>query len=265
MVTSRGEVNNNPLNLRPSKDKWVGMRTEQTDPGFVQFQTPFHGLRAGAKNLLTYYRVHRRDTVSAIISSWAPPSDNNPTESYINAVAKALGVSPDSKIDLNDKVTLRRLMDAMIHVECGSQPYSVSELDSAIDAAYATHQTQPVPSQPAPKPSPTISAEKTPPKPPRRPRPTISAEKTPPLVDQPSSMPTRKLLVGGIVGACAFMLMVIWNRFFPESPLTTEYATEIASAIVLAVTLITQYFVRNRATDVPPGEAEPQKKDQKDR
>src|SRR5687768_13526455 len=80
---SRAERNCNPLNLRPSKDKWIGMRTEQTDPGFVQFQTTFHGLRAGAKNLLTYQRAHKRNTVSAIISAWAPASDNNDTKAYI--------------------------------------------------------------------------------------------------------------------------------------------------------------------------------------
>ena len=254
MTYSRGEKNNNPLNLRPSGDKWIGMRTEQTDPGFVQFQTAFHGLRAAAKNLLTYYRVHKRDTVAAIISSWAPPSDNNPTESYTDAVAKALGVDPRGKIDLNDKITLRRLMDAMIRVECGNQPYSVTELEAAIEAAYASHQTQPAPAKPGPTPSygPTVAPGTVP---------GTAPGGSPPLVDQPSAMPTRKLVVGGIVGACAFMLMVIWNRIFPESPLTTEYATEIASAIVLAVTLITQYFVRNRATDIPPGEVEPPQED----
>lgn len=237
--TSRGLRNNNPLNLRPSGDKWIGMRTEQTDPGFVQFQTAHHGLRAAAKNLLTYYRVHKRETVSAIISVWAPPSDNNPTSHYIDTVAKALGVTPNSRIDLNDKVTLRRLMESMIQVECGSQPYSATELDAAIEAAYTTHQSEPRPGRPTP----------------------AKPGRTPPLVDQPTPMPTRKIVVGGIVGACAFMLMVIWNRFFPESPLTTEYATEISSVIVLAVTLVTQYFVRNRATDIPPGEAEPINKD----
>ena len=140
-------------------------------------------------------------------------------------------------------------MDAMIRVECGNQPYSPTELEAAIEAAYATHQSEPRPGTPTPaKPTP---AKPTPAKP----------GGTPPLVDQPTPMPTRKIVVGGIVGACAFMLMVIWNRFFPESPLTTEYATEISSVIVLAVTLITQYFVRNRATDIPPGEAEPINKD----
>lgn len=232
MTTSRAEKNNNPMNLRPSGDKWIGMRTEQTDPGFVQFQTTFHGLRAAAKNLLTYYRVHNRRNVSAIISAWAPPSDNNPTDSYIATVCKALNVSPEEPINLNDKLCLRRLMDAMIRVECGTQPYSVVELEAAIEAAYATHAKDPA--------KPKVTPPATP--------------KTPPLVDQPSPMPTRKIMVGGIVGACAFMVMVIWNRLFPESPLSTEYATEIASALVLAVTLITQYFVRNRATDVPPGD-----------
>lgn len=210
------------------------MRTEQTDPGFVQFQTAFHGLRAGAKNLLTYYRVHKRRTVSAIISSWAPPSDNNPTTAYIDTVAKDLGVSPDQTIDLEDKIVLRRLMASMIKVECGSQPYSVTELEAAINAAFASHQTGPSAGKPA----------------------SPATPESPPLVDQPTAVPTRKIMVGGLVGACAFVVMVVWNRVFPDTPLTAEYATEIASAVILAVTLITQYFVRNRATDVPPGDIE---------
>ncbi len=234
MATPLGFKNNNPMNLRHSGDRWIGMRTEQTDPGFVQFQTSFHGLRAAAKNLLTYYRRYERRTVSAIVTAWAPSSDGNDTRAYITTVAKSMGVDPDGIIDLNDKLTLRRLMDAMIRVELGSQPYSTIELEAAIESAHTTDQAPPVvETRPSPRPSPTGK---------------------PPLVDQPSKMPTRKIVVGGIVGACAFMLMVIWNRIFPESPLSTEYATEIASAIVLVVTLVTQYMVRNRATDIPPGE-----------
>ncbi len=217
----------NPLNIRPSADKWVGMRTEQTDPGFVQFQTAFHGLRAAAKNLLTYQNKYGRNTVEKIIQSWSPPSDGNDTGGYISTVSKALGVAPDQTIDLSDKLMLRRLMEAMIRVECGNQPYSVTELEAAIHAAF--EKTDPAPAKPA-------------------------APKDPPLVDQPSLAPTRKIAVGGAVGAFAFVLIVVWNRMFPDNPLSTEYATEIVSALILAVTLITQYFVRNRATDIPPGD-----------
>src|SRR5690349_17964338 len=128
MTTPLGLVNNNPLNLRHSRDQWIGMRGQQTDPGFVQFQTSYHGLRAGAKNLLTYFRVRKRTTVRQIIESWAPASDNNATDSYVASVAKGLMVDPDAYINLEDKDTLRRLMEEMIRVECGQQPFKQPKL-----------------------------------------------------------------------------------------------------------------------------------------
>jgi hypothetical protein len=89
---------------------------------------------------------------------------------------------------------------------------------------------------------------------PPRPRDEIVPPK-PPLVDQPTPMPTRKVLAGGLAGAVAFMIVVIWNRLFPESPIPADYATAIAGAVVYIATILTQYFVRNRATDIPPAPA----------
>lgn len=262
-MTSRGLRNANPLNLRPSGDNWRGLREPQTDPGYLQFTSNFYGLRAGAKNLLTYYRVHKRRTVKDIITHWAPPSDNNPTTSYINTVCLALGVKPTDDIDLDNGETLRRLMEAMIQVECGSQPFSRIDLETAINAAYATHTAPPVnpsvikvtPTTPAPA-APQAPSTDQHPAPPSPPAPSPARDEImppkPPLVDQPSSMPTRKLVVGGMVGALAFLVMAIWNRLFPDLPLPAEYATEIAGGVILLATLVSQYFTRNRATDIPP-------------
>ena len=38
-MKSRGLRNNNPLNIRHSADRWRGVRKEQTDPSFVQFES----------------------------------------------------------------------------------------------------------------------------------------------------------------------------------------------------------------------------------
>lgn len=40
---TRGLRNNNPGNLRLSKDKWQGLRAVQTDKAFFQFETMAHG------------------------------------------------------------------------------------------------------------------------------------------------------------------------------------------------------------------------------
>lgn len=272
-MTARGLRNNNPTNLRPSGDDWKGLRVPQTDPGYLQFITNFYGLRAGAKNLLTYYRKHGRRTVHDIIWNWAPPSDNNPTSDYIQHVARDLGVDPHDKIHLENGNNLRALMESMIRVECGSQPFSKQELEEAINAAYASHSAPPVneegasqvkvyPTEPKPEsstvpvPQPAVRDQIVPPEI----IPTTPVNNTsssvPPLVDQPSPVPTRKVVLGGAAGAVAFIVMAVWNRLFPSMPIPAEYAAEIAGLVILASTLVTQYFVRNRATDIPPAPAE---------
>ena len=286
-MSVRALRNMNPLNLRPSGDDWLGLKEEQTDPGYLQFQTSFHGLRAGAMNLLTYFRVHRRRTVRAIIKSWAPPEDNNPTDSYISTVCAALGVGPDDFINLENGNTLRMLMESMIKVEAGSQPFSRADIEEAINAAYGSHRSPPVvhpldgPSEP-PKVYPSPPEASPVPFPVSEPTPLSAAppsssaspaprrdEIVPPsksdkstLVDQPTALPTRKVVAGGLAGAVAFIVMVGWNRLFPTAPIPAEFATEIAGVVILGVTLVTQYFTRNRKTDVPPA-ASPEDQEKK--
>ena len=51
---TRGQRNNNPLNIRHSADQWQGARAEQTDKSFVQFETMAYGYRAAWKTLESY-------------------------------------------------------------------------------------------------------------------------------------------------------------------------------------------------------------------
>ena len=59
MKTSRGIRNNNPLNIRHSADRWLGMREEQEDKSFVQFKSMAYGYRAAWRILQTYYERFR--------------------------------------------------------------------------------------------------------------------------------------------------------------------------------------------------------------
>ena len=56
MKKTRGLKNNNPLNIRHSKDQWQGARKEQTDKAFVQFESMAYGYRAAWKTLETYWK-----------------------------------------------------------------------------------------------------------------------------------------------------------------------------------------------------------------
>ena len=127
MNTPRGIRNNNPLNIRHSPSRWQGMAVEQTDPSFVQFRSMAYGYRAACKLLQSYWQRFRKEgkpfTVRTIISRWAPPEDNNDTESYIRSVLLIGGLGgqeilfpPDNPLGYE---RLERLLIAMTCVESG--------------------------------------------------------------------------------------------------------------------------------------------------
>lgn len=131
--SARGIRNNNPGNLEYSKtNPWVGQTGD--DGRFAKFETPEHGIRALGRNLLSYQR-QGIDTVNDIINRWAPPSDNNNTDAYIQAVCAQLGVTPDQPIDASNPDTLKALCASIIQHENGSQPYSDQQLATGVSAA----------------------------------------------------------------------------------------------------------------------------------
>ena len=91
----RGIRNNNPLNIRRSKDQWQGLRAQQTDASFCQFETLEYGWRAAFYLLTrTYYHKYRLYTIRMIINKWAPPNENL-TATYIENVSRLTGIAPD--------------------------------------------------------------------------------------------------------------------------------------------------------------------------
>ena len=123
----RGIRNNNPLNIRRSKDKWQGLRTLQEDREFFQFSEMKYGWRAAFVILCrTYYKKYGLKTISDIIYRWAPPKENN-TAAYIRRVSDYISIGPDR--ELGDPAThptqWMMLGIAMAVVECGtaSQDY----------------------------------------------------------------------------------------------------------------------------------------------
>ena len=100
MSLPRGIRNNNPLNIRKSKDKWKGLSLTQNDPSFCQFETLEYGWRAAFYLLTrTYYHKYRLYTIRAIISKWAPPCENN-SKAYVENVSRLTGIDPDEPIGI---------------------------------------------------------------------------------------------------------------------------------------------------------------------
>ena len=72
---------NNIFNIRKGPNKWTGETGARK--GFVEFETREHGIRAWIVLMRTYRLKHRCGTVRAIITRYAPPTDNNDTQAYI--------------------------------------------------------------------------------------------------------------------------------------------------------------------------------------
>lgn len=124
--TPRGVRNNNPGNIRLSKDKWQGLSQQQTDSSFCQFTDPVWGIRALAVLLINYQDKYSLRSVKSIIDRWAPPVENN-TASYVNEVVKAmnktgLNVTATTTIDVHQYPELFGLVSAIIRHENGAGP-----------------------------------------------------------------------------------------------------------------------------------------------
>lgn len=134
---TRGERNNNPGNIRPAGYTWQGQTGIDSGSmgSYVIFSTPEYGIRAIAKDLLTKFG-RGLDTVSAIITAYAPPSEN-PTASYISAVSQSLGVMSFSQLNLRDVSTLTNFVYAIIKHENGRVIYTPAQIAEGVSMALA--------------------------------------------------------------------------------------------------------------------------------
>lgn len=115
LTVPRGIRNNNPGNLR-SDVSWAFMTGSDTG-GFAIFDDSVHGLRALAKDLVTKIDKDGLTTIQAIISKYAPTSENN-TAAYIVSVSQDSGFAADEQLTA-DADTLSRLMRAIVNHENG--------------------------------------------------------------------------------------------------------------------------------------------------
>lgn len=115
---ARGLNNKNPLNIRHSSDTFVGEVTGN-DKAFKSFKDMAHGYRGAFVTLHTYLTKYKRDTIEEIIKAWAPPEDNNDTESYIAAVVKQSGIARDKVLTDKSGDDYIKIVAAMSKVENG--------------------------------------------------------------------------------------------------------------------------------------------------
>lgn len=140
---SRGIRNNNPGNIRKSKDKWQGLAKEQPDTAFFTFKDATYGIRAMARIFIKYQDDYDLDTVKGLIGRWAPPVENN-TQAYVNAVADACEVKPTDVVNTHDYEFLFPFIKAVIKHENGSNPYTDTQITKGLVLAGVEPQRKPI-------------------------------------------------------------------------------------------------------------------------
>lgn len=134
---SRGERNNNPLNINYAKQRGAVLENGK-GARFAKFNTPYEGLERTAWQLRRYYdgltTGEKLQTVQDIVKTWSPKGDGkNDPAGYAKRVAEKLGVSPTDKIDIKNDDVMFTLMDAMSKEEINKPlPYPKSLVMAAI-------------------------------------------------------------------------------------------------------------------------------------
>ena len=122
----------NPGNIRIGT-KWRGLAENQLDMEFCTFVSMPFGVRALAKIIITYLNEKIPvNTITLIISRWAPPEDHNDTAAYIKAVSARTGIDPDATITRQD---FPALIKAIIHQEQGIDCCTDLEISNGIQMA----------------------------------------------------------------------------------------------------------------------------------
>ncbi|MCQ2340855.1 MAG: structural protein P5 [Paludibacteraceae bacterium] len=139
---TRGIRNNNPLNIRISNNNWKGKVLVNNDGAFEQFISMEYGFRAALLTIETYILKHGCNTIRKIITRFAPPTDGNNTEKYIQFVCMATNMGGNETLSNHDR-RLRDIVWAMAHIESGAgvEDYQ-SSLEKAFDAFVPREQTE---------------------------------------------------------------------------------------------------------------------------
>lgn len=115
-METRGVRNCNPCNIRPGS-AWVGMRPVQSDKGFVQFTEMKWGVRAAFKLLRNYSMLYGANSIDKIVKRWAPASDGNNVEAYINHMTSHTGLGRFEMLLPYERNKYKKIVKAMAIIE----------------------------------------------------------------------------------------------------------------------------------------------------
>lgn len=121
------------MNIEKTKggNPWQGEIVPSADSRFAQFKSIAYGYRAAFKLLDNYQRNYGIDTISRMISRWAP-SNENYTDNYVKVVSERSGVPANSRITTRNRDVMVPIVAAMSFVENGVEA-NMSDVEAGWD------------------------------------------------------------------------------------------------------------------------------------
>lgn len=133
---NRPQKNNNPFAIMGGDSKWKGMTMKASD-GFITFDSPVNGVRAGFINLINGYINGGYNTIETIFPRYAPKGHgSNDPESYIKNVSNLTGIPRSKKLETNEDVY--KVGKAITQVEEGKFWVSQKDFDTGFNNALSS-------------------------------------------------------------------------------------------------------------------------------
>ena len=125
-----------------NKGKIYNGEISANESTYKKFRTWQYGAAALIAHVQRYIKgvfVGKLDTISLIINTYAPPSENN-TAYYISFVERETGINRNTKLNANDKETMWKICDAIAKMEDRTAAKNFTRI--LFDAAFPIAQTQ---------------------------------------------------------------------------------------------------------------------------
>jgi hypothetical protein len=130
--TPRGIRNNNPGNLNYAGQAGASLE-DGSNARFAKFESMEQGISALHRQI-GLYLGRGKNTLSDIVNTYAPASDNNNVQAYVSALSKATGLGAYDKISADDNETLVKLVKGIIDHENGAGYVSIADVAGGVNS-----------------------------------------------------------------------------------------------------------------------------------